>query len=362
MKKILALAFALVILISSCACAERTVIVPNGYVQGEALPVYRAIPRSEDESSFYDRADPAWFNESGVASYENTSRRGRYDLFVFNDEAQMNIDIGYIDYQEYDGEHYAIDGDDPSHPRGPFPRPSFSTEVSWMANDARLYDIWSEPAPKVQLDKTELDFITLAQACSRVEGLLEKLNVSGYELSYALDMSAEKIHLLGEWETQRRQKMWNTYDRFYDFSQAEAENEGYFLFYERKINGARVDELDGDISLEAYVDVDGLVRFTLRDPYAPGEVYETPEKLLTSEEIFRCFEKDNPRREKDGFHQPEIIGAELMYAPVRASVKKDGMVFAPAWYVTYTFLDVSPRDGWAWYSAVDGRLLADCYS
>jgi len=362
MKKILVWLFACVLLVSSCACAERSVIVPEGYAQGEALPIYRAIPRTEDMVSFYGRTEPAWFNESGVASYENTSRRGRYDLFVFNDEAQMNIDIGYIDYQEYDGEHYAIDGDAPDKPHGPYPRPSFSTEVSWMANDARLYDIWSEPAPKVQLDKTELDFITLAQARMTVEEVLEKLNVTGYELSWALDMSAEKIHLLGEWKTERRKTMWNTYDRFYDFSQAEAENEGYYLFYERKINGARADELDGDISLEAYVDTEGLVRFTLRDPYAAGDVYQVPEKLMTAEEIFLCFEKDNVRREKDGFHQPEISGAELMYVPVRAPVKKDGMVFSPAWYVTYTFVDGSPSDGWAWYSAVDGKLLADCYS
>lgn len=362
MRKMTAWLFVCILLVASCACAERNIIVPDGYVQGEPLPVYRALPRSEDESSFYDRADPAWFNESGVASYKNTSRRGRFDLFTFSDEAQMNIDVGYIDYQEYDGVHYAIDGDAPNKPHGPYPRPSFSTEVSWMANDARLYDIWSEPAPKVQLDKTELEFITLAQAQKTVEDLLGKLNVTGYELSWALDMSAEKIHLLGEWKTEQRKTMWNTYDRFYDFSQAEAENEGYYLFYERKINGARADELDGDMSLEAYVDTEGLVRFTLRDPYAVGDVYQMPEKLLTTEEIFRCFEKDNARREKDGFHQPEISGAELMYVPVRAPVKKDGMVFSPAWYVTYTFVDGSPSDGWAWYSAIDGKLLSDCYS
>lgn len=361
MKKIMALLFACILLFTSCAMAEKTVVLPEGYVQGEPLPIYRAIPRKEKEASFFDKADPTWFNQSGVAGYENASRRARYDFFTFNDEAQMNIDIGYIDYQEYDGVHYAIDGDAPDKPRGPFPRPSFSTEVSWMANDARL-DIWSIKAPQVQLDHEELVHITLAQARKTVEEVLEKLNVTGYELSYALDMSAEKIRLLGQWEEERRKTFWNTYDRFYDFSQATAENEGYFLFYERKIDGARTDELDGDISLEAYVDADGLVRFTLRDPYSLGELYEMPENLLTSDEIFDCFIKDNPRREKDGFMQPEAISAELMYAPMRAPDKKDGMVFSPMWYVTYTFLDVSPCDGWVWYSAVDGRLVADCYS
>lgn len=361
MKRIMAFLLICVMLIGSCACAETSVIIPSGYVQGKPLPIYQAIPRAEKEVSFFDRTDPAWFNTSGTASYENASRRARYDCFTFNDEAQLNIDIGYIDYQEYDGEHYAIDGDAPDQPRGPFPRPSFSTEVSWMANDVRL-DIWSIEAPQVQLDHEELTHITLAKARKAVEDVLKKLNVTGYELSCALDMSAEKIRLLGEWEEERRKDLWNTYDRYYDFSQATAENEGYFLFYERKIHGARADELDGDISLEAYVDVDGLVRFTLRDPYAVGDVYDLPERLLTAEEIFDRFVRDNPRREKDGFHQPEITGAELMYAPMRAPEKKDGMVFAPVWYVTYTFIDGSPSDGWAWYSAVDGRLVADCYS
>ncbi|MBP3411090.1 MAG: hypothetical protein J6M10_08865, partial [Clostridia bacterium] len=66
MRKMTAWLFVCILLVASCACAERNIIVPDGYVQGEPLPVYRAIPRSEDESSFYDRADPAWFNESGV--------------------------------------------------------------------------------------------------------------------------------------------------------------------------------------------------------------------------------------------------------------------------------------------------------
>jgi len=60
--------------------------------------------------------------------------------------------------------------------------------------------------------------------------------------------------------------------------------------------------------------------------------------------------------------QPVATGARLMYAPLRASNKKDGMALTPVWYITYDFVDGSKCEGWAWYSAVDGRLVMDCYS
>lgn len=362
MKRIVILLFICMLLLASCACAERSVAVPEGYVQGAALPIYRAVYRSADEAAFFERTDAAWFNESGVASYENTSRSGRYDQFIFNDEAHLDIGIGYIHYDEYDGVHYAVDGEDPAHPRGPFPRPSFATEIGRLAGNARLHMLWDEAAPHVVMEKTELAGLTLAQAQETVEELLAKLGLSGYELSFALDMDVEKIRLLGAWEEKRREEYYNGYDRYWDFTSATEADEGYYLFYERKFSGARADELDGDISLDAYVDGSGLVSFQLRDPYAAGDAYEIPERLLTAEEIFLCFEEGNPRREKDGFLQPDATGAELMYAPMRAPHKKDGMVFSPVWYVTYTFMDSAPCDGWAWYSAVDGRLIADCYS
>lgn len=356
MKRFAALLLTGLLLCASCACAEPSVVIPEGYVQGDPLPIYRATPRTEKEASFLDHAQPEWFNASGVASYENTSRRARCDLFVFNDEAQLTINNGYIDYREYDGVHYAIDGDAPDQPRGPFARPSFACEIGWLASNARLYQLWGGEVPDVQLEQTELKVITLAQARETVEGLLTKLGLTGYELSYALDMSAAKIRLLGAWNEKLRKEYYNGYDRYWDFSKATEADEGYYLFYERIFNGARADELDGDLSLDAYVDGNGLVFFQLRDAYAPGDVYETPKKLMTADEIFECFAKDNPRRAKALDIQPEIIRVELMYAPVRASNKKDGTVFAPVWYVTYT------RDHWAWYSAVDGTLVADCYS
>lgn len=98
----------------------------------------------------------------------------------------------------------------------------------------------------------------------------------------------------------------------------------------------------------AFVNASGVVSFRLCDSYAVGEIYDTPEKLLTADEIRTKFEKDNARREKDGIGRPTFTGAQLMYMPMRAARKKDGMVFAPVWYIQYDWLDVTqPCDGWA---------------
>ena len=71
----------------------------------------------------------------------------------------------------------------------------------------------------------------------------------------------------------------------------------------------------------------------------------------------------NDRRITDHFYEPTYVRASLKYAPMRAPEKKDGMVMAPAWYIEYTFVDGSvTEEGWAWYSALDGKLIMDCYS
>lgn len=112
----------------------------------------------------------------------------------------------------------------------------------------------------------------------------------------------------------------------------------------------------------AFVNQTGIVSFQLCDTFALGDVAFVPEKLLSEAELKAAFEKDNPRRIKDGFLDPAFISAELVYIPMRAANASDGMVIAPAWHVSYTFMDGVLRDGWAYYSALDGTLVQDCYS
>lgn len=341
-------------------------ITPEGYTQGGPLPIYRALERNQKQANFFDKVDLGWFNSSGQASYENQSKRGRYDHVVYNDEAQLSIDINYIDYTEYDGTEMWIYGEDPDSPAGPFARESFASAIGSLGGSARFYQIYPEPkdAPRVELKKTELSGITLEEARAQVDALLEKLGVTGYAPVHTLDMSVEHIHTLGAYEAKRWAESYNKSDSPWDFSQATEADEGFYLYYEKTLDGLKVGSPEG-VAFYAYafVNASGVVSFRLCDSYAVGEIYDTPEKLLTADEIRTKFEKDNARREKDGIGRPTFTGAQLMYMPMRAARKKDGMVFAPVWYIQYDWLDVTqPCDGWAWYSAVDGRLVEDCYS
>lgn len=350
MKKWIALLLAAMMLISTSAVAE------------EVYPIYKATARTQEEANFFDKVDPEWFNQSGQAKYESTSRRARSDLFTFADGAQLDIDTSYISYIEYDGEHYMIYGEDPEHPGGPFARPSFASEIGYVAFDQLVEAIYHPSAAVPSLEKTELSGVTLAQAEAAVEAMLNKLGLKGYERTYALDMSTERIREWGSAYVEEHKTYYNIYDRYYDFSTATEADEGYYLIYTQTLNGLPVGNPDGTENACAFVNASGIVTFELRNSYAIGDVYSTPEKLLSEEEIRKCFEADNDRRIKDHFFEPIYVKATLKYAPMRAPEKKDGMVMVPAYYIEYTFMDGSISDGWAWYSAVDGKLIMDCYS
>lgn len=350
MKKWIALLLAALMLISTGAVAE------------EVYPIYKATARTQEEVNFFDKVDPEWFNQSGQAKYENTSRRARSDLFTFADGAQLDIDASYISYIEYDGEHYMIYGEDPEHPGGPFARPSFASEIGYVAFEQLVEALYRPAAAVPALEKTELFGITLTQAEKAVEDVLNKLGLKGYERAYALDMSAERIREWGAAYVEEHKTFYNVYDRYYDFAAATEVDEGYYLIYTQTLNGLPVGNPDSMENVQAFVNASGIVTFELRNSYAIGGVYSTPEKLLSEDEIRKCFEADNDRRIKDHFFEPTYVKATLKYAPMRATEKKDGMVMMPAYYIEYTFMDGSISDGWAWYSAVDGKLIMDCYS
>ncbi len=365
------LAAALLLSLTAGAMAESAGIeveLPQGYVEGSPLPLYRAQERTQTEANFFDKVPLEWFNTSGQAGYENWSKRARYDHFIFSDGAELNIDAANMEYRENDGTYMMINGDAPNEPEGPFARENFACAIADLGGSAYTYSYLypNQKFPQdVKLEKTELSAITLEQATQRVQELLSKLGAEGYEVNYALDMSVEHIRTIGEWETARQNEYYNRRAEggYWDYSKATEADEGYYLHLEKRMDGVPVGYPDGDLfTVSAFVDGTGVRSFRLYDGYVIGEVYETPERLLTSAEILECFNQGNARREKDGFMQPVATGAKLMYAPLRASNKKDGMALTPVWYITYDFLDGSKCEGWAWYSAVDGRLVMDCYS
>ncbi len=352
MKKWFALFLTVLMLVSSASVAE------------EVYPIYKATARTQQEANFFDKVNLEWFNQSGQAEYENGSRRDRYDMFTFNDQAQLNISQNYIHYEEYEGEYYMIYGEDPEHPGGPFPRPSFASEIALLAGlKLWKHDLHLVSGQKPVLEKTALDGITLDEADAQVQELLDKLGLTGYKQMTALDMSVERIREWGVQQVEERKTEYNVFDRYYDFSAATKADEGYYLIYTQTLNGLPVGNPDGTEDVRAFVNASGIVTFELRSGYAIGEVYSIPDKLISEDDIRKLFEQDNDRRIADHFYEPTYVKATLKYAPVRAPEKKDGMVMAPAWYVEYTFVDgSSTEDGWAWYSALDGKLIMDCYS
>lgn len=370
-KRLCASLCALMLLVGASACAEEdalSVIVPDGYVQGSGLPIYSAAVRDQNGNNFFDQIEVEWFNLSGVASYENWSKRARYDHYTFEDEAVLNIDVEYVSYEENDGTFMQILGEKPDELDGPYPRESFACAIGELGSLAYFYGRQHEDQygfSAISFEKDELGGITLASAEARVQELLSKIGLTDYKLSFALDMSVEHIRALGECEQKYHENFYNkrAEDDQWDFSAATEADEGYYLRLVKTINGLEVWLPDGgDFSASAFVNADGIRSFTLRDYYEIGEVYETPEALLTAEEAFEKFEQGNAKRIADGFLDPTLIGAELRYIPKRAENKADGMVLVPAWYITYTFIDGKAEPGWAWYSAVDGTLVQDCYS
>ncbi|MBR6569262.1 MAG: hypothetical protein IKK75_02300 [Clostridia bacterium] len=351
MKKWIALLLAALMLFSSSALAQNT------------LPVYRATFRSQTESAFFELVKPEWFNQSCEPAYENGSRSGRYDIFTFGDQAQLTVDQNYISYQEFDGEYYMIYGEDPQNPGGPFQRPSFSNEIALTAG-AMLFRFQSHTDSGVRpvLLQQELSGITLAQADAQVQELLDNMGLTGYELTTAIDMSVNRICEWGVWSVESDKFNYNVYDRYYDFTSATEADEGYYLVYTLMLDGVPAGNPDGTEDVCAFVNADGVARFELRSSYAVGDVYSVPDRLLTEDEIRAVFESDNERRIADHMFDPAFTRATLMYCPMRAPEKKDGMVMTPAWYIEYTYLDGSPTTGWVWYSAVDGKLIMDCYS
>ena len=352
MRKWIALLLAALMLISTGAVAE------------EVYPIYKATARTQAEANFFDKVDLEWFNQSGQASYQNGTRRGRYDMFTFNDQAQLNIDTSYISYIEYDGEYCMIARDNPKNPDGPFPRPSFASEIGTTASSVLWrFEEHSASGVKPALLKKELNGITLEQADAQVQSLLTNLGLNGYELLTAIDMDVNRIREWGVQQVAMHKTNWNTFDRYYDFGTATEADEGYYLIYTQTLNGLPVGIPDSAEDVRAFVNASGIVTFELRNSYAIGEVYDTPDKLLSEDDIRKVFEKDNDRRIADHFYEPAFVRATLKYAPMRAPEKKDGMVMAPAWYIEYTFVDgSSTENGWAWYSALDGKLIMDCYS
>lgn len=170
-------------------------------------------------------------------------------------------------------------------------------------------------------------------------------------------MSVERIHALGDKLNESiAAGALHTNLPPCDYAAAAKEDEGFYLLYARP--GLERDSGGGSAyQVSAYVTKRGVVNLSLRDEYKMSDVYDTPEKLIDAQTAMDALPKAIAASRYA--HKPvSIEKAELSYAAMRAPDKKDGMVFAPVWTITYQ--DEESRGSyacWAEFSAVDGRLV-----
>jgi hypothetical protein len=320
---------------------DVTLIVPEEYTQTGTLPVYSATARD-----FGAGLNPELFNQSGVAE-------ASHDLIIFNDEAQLSWSPETLFYSEYRGTYnanYKSPGQEPVM----IPLESLSHAASDLAGYVRYG--WPDEAnwDGITLDKTALSGITLAEAKAQVEALLAALNVEGYTCDYALDMDVARIRSMGAQMNKITQENQSWNSPVLDYSQVTEKNEGFYLHYQNGIETG-----DGRFDLYAYVTQDGIADFQLRDMYIRGETCETPETLVSPESVMAALPAAMANSKFSDMTLDHILSVELAYTPARAADRADGMVFTPAWNVTYRDARAAQQDydRNAIFNAVDGTLL-----
>lgn len=319
---------------------EAKLIVPDEYTQTGTMPVYKAIVRD-----FGVNLQPELFNKSGIA------REEKYQI-IFRDEARLEWSPETLFYHEYEGT-YNLNYKNPEDTPAMGPHPSLSSSAYELAGNVRSgWPNNGESWKGIKLEKTKLSGITLEEAKAQVEALLAALNVEGYTCEWALDMDVTRIQSMGERMNQMigENQWWNP--PIVDYSQATAENEGFYLHYQ---NGVKTNENLFDIS--AYVTSKGIIGLHLRDMYARGAVHTIPEKLVGPEVILARLPVEVAQSCFSEMTVKSVISVELTYAPARAANSADGMVMTPAWYVRYYDTEDASYEAFAVFNATDGTLL-----
>lgn len=334
-------------LLLTAACAEPEIIVPEEYTRTGTLPVYAA-----EERDFRALVQPEMFNSSGIA--QTVTDEPDCTAITFQDGAQLSWHPSTLYYDTYDGvceityelesgEKYTVEQ----------PRPSLARAASdlalWMLSG------WPETDEVYALEQTALTEITLEQAMTRTEALFAALGMEGYVCEAALDMSVNRIRQMGErWNALIDQGRILNNPRL-DYSAATAQDEGYLLRWNRF--GAEGD-VAGMFHADVYVTAQGFAFINLYDRYAAGDIRSTPVALVSYQAVAEAL----PQALKEARHPlqlDEITDARLTWCPVRAEKARDGMVFTPAWIISFSCTD-GEQGGTGYYAifdAADGRLI-----
>lgn len=307
---------------------DYPVETPEAYRETGTLPVYRAV-----KAALNERITPEKLNQSGIA------REAEKGYYVMNDQAEIFIEAEGVGYYEFEGEN----------------KQALSAEITRLA--ARAHRGWPETGETWQLEKTELPQITLADARGQAEALLDELGIDDLALTYALDMSRERVRELGgRWNQSilEGKVLVDDGEPLRDYAQIPEAEEGFYLLYKPQGIDA---ELVHRREAEFFINGRGVVYISITMDYLQGEIVYTPETLITPRQAVERLAQEEAMS-RDAYGIRKIIGLKLSYCPVRADDKAEGMVLAPVWEVSY--YENNESHDWecrALLNAVDGSLI-----
>lgn len=318
-------------------------IAPDEYYQTGVMPVYRAIARD-----FGKNLRPELFNQSGVAEQDDYSSH-------FNDGGLLQWAPEALFYWEESDTLYNSNFKEPDLPPAYYPMNTLATEASSLAGWA--INGWPVTEKVYQLESTTLTYITLEEAQATLEALMAELNLSGYAPGIALDMSVQRIRDLGnDMNAMRESGEMGGNSPQYDYNAATPDDEGYYLGYYAMGEDADTDR-SGDFSVYAYVTAGGIVTLNIRDSYMPGEIYDTSDALIDPQAVLDALPREIADSRFPELMVDTVVSVRLVYQPMRAPNKQDGMVLSPVWLVQYYNTD-DLHQNWAEFNAVDGTLLS----
>ena len=327
------------------------IIVPDEYRETGTIPYYQAVA-----NDFSVIARPEWFNRSEILKEESDTG---YAYYVFNDHAVLDVAPEYVGYSEYTDEPFdynwhAREVDDPNMEPAWGDMQAFSCRIAAVA----AFIHWGEDFAKdTAFEKKQLTCLSFEDADEKAKQMMELLRLSGYELTWALDMDLDRIRALGKEYNEYWYESGSGFTNSprYDYDLATAEDEGYYLIY-TQTGAAGLDETQGSASF--FITSRGIVHADVRCYYMMGEKTETPDSLISSgKAVERLYEETAGSR--TGEKVVRVKTVELTHMPVRAENKRDGMVFAPVWKVTYVDGSGEKKgfDSWAVFNAVNGKLI-----
>ena len=327
------------------------IIVPDEYRETGTIHYYQAAA-----NDFTAIVRPEWFNRGEILKEESDTG---YAYYVFNDHAVLDVAPEYVGYREYTDEQFdynwhAREVDDPNLEPAWGDKQAFSYSIAEVASFVNWGDGF---AKDTAFEKKQLTYLSFEDADKSAKKMMELLHLSGYELTWALDMDLDRIKTLGKEYNEYWYESGSAFTNSprYDYDLATEEDEGYYLIY-TQTGAAGLDETQGTASF--YITTRGIVYAEIRCYYMMGEKDGAPDALISSEKaVERLYEEVT--RSRNGEKVVRIKTVELTHMPVRAENKQEGMVFAPVWKVIY--LDESGEkkgiDSWAVFNAVNGKLI-----